>query len=71
MAMTLSEAVESGSYRDVLLAMQASIAREIDDNPPARDLAALTRRLRDVSAELEGMEPPEESPAARLAAGFQ
>jgi hypothetical protein len=53
-AKTVTEAAESGTHRDLLVAMRSRIARTIQ-NPdcPPRDLAALTRRLQDIAKEIE------------------
>jgi hypothetical protein len=52
--LTLAQAAETGSHRDLLVAMRARIARTVQ-NPkcPPRDLAALTRRLQDIGREIE------------------
>lgn len=51
---TVKSAADSGSRRDLLVAMRSRIATDIDSpNTPARDLAALTRRLLDIVKEIE------------------
>ena len=53
-SLTVSEAAESGSQLNLLVAMRTRIARAVEDpNTPARDLAALTKRLADVAREIE------------------
>lgn len=53
-AKTVIEAAESGSHRDLLVAMRERIARTVSDpGCPPRDLAALTRRLQDIAKEIE------------------
>ena len=51
---TVAEAAAAGSHLDLLVAMQERIARTVS-NPdcPPRDLASLTRRLQDISKEIE------------------
>lgn len=51
--MTVAEAAESGTYKDLLIATRDRIALTVSatDCPP-RDLAALTRRLTDIGKEL-------------------
>lgn len=55
-----TEAAESGSRRELLEAMRERIALAVDDlKTPARDLAALTRRLMDIAKELEALDAAE------------
>ncbi|ADG96555.1 conserved hypothetical protein [Segniliparus rotundus DSM 44985] len=52
----VARAVETGSEIDRLNALQARLAGAIDDEgTPPRDLAALTRRLQDVSERLDSL----------------
>ena len=48
------EAAVSGNRISLLTALRDTISREIDTGVPARDLAALSRRLIDIAAELDG-----------------
>lgn len=41
--------------RELLEALRDSIARQIDDGVAARDLASLSRRLLEISLELDGV----------------
>lgn len=51
---SVAEAAASGDHRDLLVAMRERIARAVSDSDcPPRDLAALTRRLQDISKEIE------------------
>ena len=51
--LTVIEAAESDDPKDMLLALRDRLARTIDDpNTPARDLAALTRRVQEINREL-------------------
>jgi hypothetical protein len=54
--MTVAQAAESGSYKELLIASRDRIAKTVDDPKcPPRDLAALTRRLNDIGKELEAI----------------
>lgn len=58
---TVSRAVDSGTRLDVLLALQARVARTIDDEAtPAHALPALAKRLMDISAEIAEMRSNDE-----------
>ncbi|QIG57672.1 terminase small subunit [Arthrobacter phage Shoya] len=46
----------AGSYRDLLVALRDNIAGQIDEGIQARDLAALSRRLLEISKEIEGID---------------
>ncbi|AXH44453.1 terminase small subunit [Arthrobacter phage MargaretKali] len=51
---TVDEAAESGDHLQLLVAMRERIAVTVaDPSCPPRDLAALTRRLQDISKEIE------------------
>lgn len=65
---TLSQAIEQGSRLDELRAMRRILAAHIEsDQTLARDLAALTRQVREISREVESLEAQEED--ARLEDG--
>lgn len=65
-AKTVTEAAEGGSHRELLAAMRSRIARAVEDpNTPARDLAALTKRLADVAREIEHLDAKAEQEAER------
>ena len=54
---TITEAAEKGSTRELLVAMRARIAKAVEDpNTPARDLAALTKRLVEVVRDIEAID---------------
>lgn len=54
---TVKQAAESGSRRELLVAMRDRVAKQIDDpNCPARDLAALTRRMSEFAKEIEALD---------------
>lgn len=50
---SVSDAVEFGSRLDELVQMRKVVARTIDTSASARDLAALTKRLTEISKEVE------------------
>jgi len=63
---TVSEAAEAGTTRELLVAMRARIAKAVEDpNTPARDLAALTKRLVEVVRDIEAIDAREEQEAER------
>jgi hypothetical protein len=63
---TVFDAAERGSRLDELKAMRRVIARRLDDDSiGGRDLASLTKRLSDMSKDIEDLEVQE---AERLAA---
>jgi hypothetical protein len=54
---TVSRAAEGGDRRELLVAMRARLAKAVEDvNTPARDLAALSRRLLEVANEIESID---------------
>lgn len=54
---TITEAADSGTTRELLVAMRARIAKAVEDaNTPARDLAALTKRLVEVVRDIEAID---------------
>lgn len=55
--LSVSKAAESGSRRDLLVAMRDRIAKTVEspDCPP-RDLAALTRRLTEIAKDIESID---------------
>lgn len=54
---TVSEAADSGSTRDLLVAMRTRIAKAVEHpDTPARDLAALTKRLVEVVRDIESID---------------
>lgn len=50
------KAAAAGSYRDLLVALRDNIAGQIDEGIQARDLAALSRRLLEISKEIEAID---------------
>lgn len=55
--LTVSQAAERGTHRDLLVAMRERIAMAVQSPEcPPRDLAALTRRLQDIAKEIESID---------------
>jgi undecaprenyl pyrophosphate synthase len=51
---TVTVAATDGSRRELLVAMRSRVATAVEDpNTPARDLAALTRRLMEIAKDIE------------------
>lgn len=58
---TISQAAEKGTTRELLVAMRTRIAKAVEDpNTPARDLAALTKRLVEVVRDIEAIDARDE-----------
>ena len=56
-AKSITEAAKSGTTRELLSAMRGRIAEAVEDpNTPARDLAALTKRLVEVVRDIEAID---------------
>ena len=54
---TVTQAAADGTTRELLVAMRARIAKAVEDaNTPARDLAALTKRLVEVVRDIEAID---------------
>ena len=51
----LVQAARSGKRRDILTALRDDLAMTIENTDSGRDIAALTRRLLEVIAELDGL----------------
>lgn len=56
--MNLVEAAKSGNKRDTLIALRDKLAETIDNCESGRDMAANSKRLMEVMAELEAMPDP-------------
>jgi hypothetical protein len=52
----LIEALESGDYRTLLVAMRDKLAETIDEGVSPRDLASLSRRLIDLADEVRNLD---------------
>ena len=65
----VTEAAERGTTRELLVAMRSRIATAVEDKgTPARDLAALTKRLVEVVRDIEAIDAREEQEAAKRGA---
>lgn len=54
---TVTDAADRGSTRELLVAMRTRIAKAVEnENTPARDLAALTKRLVEVVRDIEAID---------------
>jgi ribosome-binding protein aMBF1 (putative translation factor) len=63
---TVTEAADTGTTRELLVAMRSRIAKAVEDpNTPARDLAALTKRLTEVVRDIEAIDAREDQGAER------
>ena len=56
--MTLLEAVRTDDRRTALVALRDAVAETIDAKDSARDIAALSKRLMEIMAELDAMPDP-------------
>lgn len=66
---TVTQAAKGGSTRELLVAMRDRIAVAVEDpNTPARDLAALTKRLTEVMREISAIDAAREQEATESAA---
>src|SRR5690606_26004281 len=55
--LTVTQAAASGTPRDLLVAMRDRVAEDVENpNTPPRDLAALTRRLIEITKEIEAID---------------
>ena len=55
--LSVAQAAATGDHRSLLVAMRERIATTVSDpDCPPRDLAALTRRLQDISKEIEALD---------------
>ncbi len=65
----ITDAARNGTRADLLEALRDRIAAEVEAGVPARDLAALSRQLRDITAELADLKPKEVSALDRIIDG--
>ena len=62
---TVTQAADKGTTRELLVAMRARIAKAVEsENTPARDLAALTKRLVEVVRDIEAIDARHEQDGA-------
>ena len=63
---SVSAAASSGTTRDLLVQLRARVATAIDDPAtPARDLAALTRRMQEIVRDIDALDAREKQEATR------
>jgi ribosome-binding protein aMBF1 (putative translation factor) len=63
---SITEAADKGTTRELLVAMRARIAKAVEDaNTPARDLAALTKRLVEVVRDIEAIDAREQQEGSK------
>ena len=63
---TISEAADAGTTRELLVALRTRIAKGVEDaNTPARDLAALSKRLIEVVHDIEAIDAREAQEATK------
>ena len=63
---TISQAADGGTTRELMVAMRARIASAVEDaNTPARDLAALSKRLIEVVRDIEAIDARAEQEATQ------
>ena len=55
-ASSVAAAASQGSTRDLLIAMRDLIAKDLDDGVAPRDLASLTKRLMEITREIEALD---------------
>jgi len=61
---TVTEAASKGTTRDLLVTMRDRVAKDVENaNTPARDLAALTKRLMEIVRDIEAIDAREEQEA--------
>lgn len=59
--LTITEAAATGTVREQLVAIRDRVAITVEDpNCPPRDLAALSRRLMELTKEIEGIDARDE-----------
>jgi len=65
---TITQAADSGTPRELLVALRARIAKSVEDpNTPARDLASLSRRLLEIARDIEAIDAAAEQEATESA----
>lgn len=63
---SITEAASVGTHRELLVAMRDRIAKAVEDpNCPPRDLASLSRRLHELSKDIEQHDAVEAQEVAR------
>lgn len=63
---TVTGAASKGTMRDLLVTMRDRVAKDVEnENTPARDLAALTKRLMEIVRDIEAIDARAEQEAKR------
>jgi hypothetical protein len=63
---SITEAADSGTTRELLVSMRTRIAQAVENqNTPARDLAALSKRLIEVVRDIEAIDARAEQEAGK------
>ena len=66
---TVTSAASAGTTRELLVAMRDRVAKTVEnENTPARDLAALSKRLMEIVRDIEAIDAREEQEANKDAA---
>jgi hypothetical protein len=61
---TVTEAASKGTTRELLVTMRDRVAKDVqNENTPARDLAALTKRLMEIVRDIEAIDARAEQDA--------
>lgn len=64
-AKTVTQAADSGTTRELLVAMRSRVAQAVEDpKTPAKDLSPLTRRLLEIRREIESLDARERQEGA-------
>ncbi len=67
--MTVTKSASEGSTRDLLVSMRDRVAKDVEnENTPARDLAALTKRLMEIVRDIEAIDARAQQEASEDAA---
>ena len=65
-AKSVTQAAARGTTRELLVAIRTRVAKAVEDaDTPARDLAALTKRLVDVAHDIEAIDAREQQEASK------
>lgn len=69
--LSIRDAAASGDRRMLLVAMRDKIAGDLDEGVPPRDLASLTRRLLEITREIEAIDAAGNGDAVASAASTE
>jgi hypothetical protein len=65
---SITEAARSGDPRRLLEAMRDLVATQLDEGVPPRDMASLTKRLREITEDIAELDAAEKGDAVGVAA---